>query len=294
MLCGPLDESCPASILRLHPAVTLVLDQEAASALELPLQSFCSEPLATYQIGVEMPTNCQRVLVAAPHPDDASIGCGGTLARLHKQGSQLHLVSMSSGHRAEIPGTSQGERVAIREAEGRQEALRLQADFTALNLPFYERGYMPSSEDIQLLLDLLVAFEPTVVFSTSVNDRHPAHRASALIVQEAVKRYQQETGQMLEIWFYEGPWYLFERDDFNTVVQLRPDEITLKMLGVQSHDSQVSRKRYDLAAESLARFRAITVPESRLSGFGETLDLDDHVEIFERVRWQVALSKSGK
>ena len=71
------------------------------------------------------------------------------------------------------------------------------------------------------------------------------------------------------------------------MVQLRPDEITLKMLGVQSHDSQVSRKRYDLAAEALARFRAITVPESKLSGFGETLDLDDHVEIFERVRWQI-------
>ncbi len=286
MLCGPLDESCPASILRLHPAVTLILDQDAASVLEQPFKVFCSEPLKTYTNGLIMPDNCQRILVAAPHPDDASIGCGGTLARLHKQGAKIHLVSMSSGHRADIPNTTQADRVTIREAEGRQEALRLQADFSALNLPFYERGYMPSSEDIQILLELFRKVQPTVIFSTSVNDRHPAHRASALIVQETVKRYQSETKKILEIWFYEGPWYLFERDDFNTVVQLRPDEITLKMLGVQSHDSQVSRKRYDLAAEALARFRAITVPESRLSGFGKTLDLDDHVEIFERVRWQ--------
>lgn len=293
MLSGPLDESCPASILRLHPDVTLVLDQAAASALEPPFKSFCSEPLATFPIGVDLPESCQRIVVAAPHPDDASIGCGGTLARLHKQGAQIHLVSMSAGHRAEIPGTSQAERVAIREAEGRQEALRLQADFTALNLPFYERGYMPGSEDIQRLFDLLIDVRPTAIFSSSVHDRHPAHRASALIVQEAAKRYQQETQQILEIWFYEGPWYLFERDNFNTVVQLRPDEITLKMLGVQSHDSQVSRKRYDLAAEALARFRAITVPESRLSGFGETLNLDDHVEIFERVRWRVPTRKTG-
>ena len=30
-----------------------------------------------------------RVLVVAPHPDDETLGCGGTLMRLRQQGSDL-------------------------------------------------------------------------------------------------------------------------------------------------------------------------------------------------------------
>lgn len=288
MLNGPLSEDCPASLLRLHPHLTLVLDHEAAAGLSFPLPGFQPLGLEVYPSAFNLPNSCERVLVAAPHPDDASISCGGTLARLQKAGSRLHLVSMSSGHRADIPNTTQAMRVQIREAEGLLEAQRLNAAFTPLNLPFYEKGYMPGSEDISRFLALLEDFQPTAVFSTSPQDRHPAHRASALIVQEAVHQYVVRHQRPLEIWFYEGPWYVFERDDFNTVVELQPDELTLKMLGVLSHQSQVQRKRYDLAAEALARFRAITVPESRLASFGggQATELGDHLELFQRVSWQ--------
>lgn len=286
MVCGPLTEDCPASVLRLHPHCTLILDQDAASLLQFPLPDFVPFSLETFPTTAELPVSGHRVLVAAPHPDDASISCGGTLARLQKAGAKLHLVSMTSGHRADIPGANTvAERTAVRRAEGALEARRLGAEFTALNLPFYEKAYMPGKADIAQLFALLESMEPTAVFSTSPQDRHPAHRASALVVQEAVRQYTQKYQKPLEIWFYEGPWHVFDRDAFNVAVGLDPDDVAIKMLGVLSHQSQVKRRRYDVAAEALARFRAITVPEARLSSFGEgpATELGEHIELFQRV-----------
>lgn len=300
MLCGPLHEDCPASLLRLHPHCTLVLDQAAASRLSFPLAQYTSLPLATFSPQDSLPPSCARVLVAAPHPDDASISCGGTLARLQKQGSALHLVSMTAGHRANIPGAdSAAARTEVRRKEGALEAHRLGAEFTALNLPFYEKSYVPGAADIASFLDLLRTWQPTAVFSTAPADRHPAHRTSALVVQEAVRQYNQSPpaqAQAIEIWFYEGPWHVFDRNAFNAVVGLAPDDLALKSLGVLAHQSQVQRRRYDTAAESLARFRAITVPEDRLSGFGdgESPDVGDHVELFERVYFNSASNSEIK
>lgn len=283
MLCEPVSEDCPASILRYHPQVTLIIDREIATELDWPLPRFEPQPLEVFTRSQSLP-RIKRALVAAPHPDDASIGCGGTLARLKAQGAELHFVSMSSGHRADMPNTTQAERIQLRMDEGQAEADVFAAEFTPLNLPFYEHHYLPGRIDVQTLVDLLRHYRPEIIFSTAPEDRHPAHRASALIVQEAIKEVSTADYQP-ELWCYEGPWYLFERDDFNSVVELNAQDLDYKLRGVQAHHSQVSRKRYDLASESLARFRAITVPESRLSSFGSGVqDLGEHIEIFQRLR----------
>lgn len=282
MLSGPLSEDCPASILRFHPHVTLVLDQAAASKTQFPLPEFVPEPLSVF--GPETPLPGQRVLVAAPHPDDASIGCGGTLARLKAQGAEIKMVSMSTGHRAVIPDTTAEERKALRHHEAESEAQIFQADYASLALPFYEHSYIPGAEDIALFLKELQTFQPDLVLSTSPDDRHPAHSFSAHIVQEALRQYAR-AGQQVKLWFYEGPWFLFERDILNTVCAYGISEHHMKMQGVVAHHSQIVRKRYDLAAAALASFRAITVPESRLSAFGGGCDdLGEHIEVFQAMR----------
>lgn len=288
MLYGPVTEDCPASILQFHPDVTVIMDQAAATLLkkhfEVPpvVGDFQMFPLDT-----PMAPTVSRILVTAPHPDDASIGCGATLARLKAEGHILHFASMTSGHRATIPGTTTpAERTLIRAQEAEQEALLFDANLTHLALPFYEQGYSPSSVDFEKVETLLKDFRPDIIFSAAEGDRHPAHRMSALVLRESVRRWCHAEGAHPAIWYYEGPWFLFERDAFNTVVVASPAHMALKNQGVQQHVSQISRKRYDQAAESLARFRAITTPESRVSVFGSELqDLGEAIEVFQRVQW---------
>lgn len=288
MLEGPLDENCPATLLRFHPHVTLILDREAAAKLSpmtLHPAEYCHPaPLTVFYQGTVLFPERKRILVCAPHPDDASIGCGGTLSRLKAEGHELLFVSMTTGHRAEIPESSQEERIRLRQQEAEAEAALYDSQAVGLALEFYEHNYCPSSQDVARIRTLLQNYHPDLVFSASEADRHPAHRMSALLLNEALQQYVQTTGRSLQRWSYEGPWFLFARDDFNTVVELGHADLQLKLAGIQAHQSQIRRKRYDLAAEALARFRAITTPESRLSNFGTELqNLGEAIEIFQRV-----------
>ena len=55
----------------------------------------------------------QRVLVVVPHPDDAEIWCGGTLARWIGQGAEVvYVVCTDGGKGTDKPGITAAELAA--------------------------------------------------------------------------------------------------------------------------------------------------------------------------------------
>ena len=62
-----------------------------------------------------------NVLVAAPHPDDDVIGCGGSLIKLTRAGHRIIIVYLTSGEAGSIDHTKE-ELLLIREREARQAA----------------------------------------------------------------------------------------------------------------------------------------------------------------------------
>ena len=42
-------------------------------------------------------TRAMQIVVVAPHPDDAELGMGGTIARLVDEGHQVLIVDMTDG-----------------------------------------------------------------------------------------------------------------------------------------------------------------------------------------------------
>jgi len=46
----------------------------------------------------------ERLLVLAPHTDDAELGCGGTIARLLEAGTEVYVVALSTADDSLPPG----------------------------------------------------------------------------------------------------------------------------------------------------------------------------------------------
>ena len=278
---GSFDPSLPISVLQRHENVTLIADRGALSGIERKERISGFHSGLFIMDGLTVPSE-RRVLVISPHPDDAPISLGGTMAMLSPRCKVVTAV-MTTGHRSFIYGTQRSERIAIREAEVVKESRILGADPRFLRLPFYDSNYEVSERDIGGLGALVAELDPNWVFMPHARDSHPAHIASRRIAVEVLRRFLAGTMKSIEVWNFEGPWALFNRGDFNTIVTVARLPFEHKLQAIRAHESQVARTPYDVAAESLGRLRAALVPESELAGFGARPPrLDAWLELFYR------------
>jgi bacillithiol biosynthesis deacetylase BshB1 len=118
------------------------------------------------------------VLAIGAHPDDVELGCGGTLARLAREGRRvgiLHLTRGESGTR----GTAE-ERLA--EAERAAEALG------AVELAFLEcgdGGLRHGAAEEDAVIEVLRTWRPEIVLGPTPHDRHPDHGRAHRLVEDA-------------------------------------------------------------------------------------------------------------
>ncbi len=278
---GSFDPTTPISVLQRHGNVTLIADSGALSRIQK------AERISGYYSGffimdAQSVPSGRRVLVISPHPDDAPISLGGTMAML-SQTNRVVTAVMSTGHRSFIYGTQRGERIAMRESEVTKESRVLGAEPRFLRLPFYDNNYEAGERDREILADLLGELDPDWIFMPHARDTHPAHIASRAMVVDSIRRFLWGMKKTVEAWNYEGPWALFNRGEFNTIVTVPRIAFERKLQAIRAHESQVARTPYDVAAESLARLRSALVPESELAGFGARPPrLDAWMELFQR------------
>jgi len=119
------------------------------------------------------------LLVIGPHPDDAELGLGGTLARAHDGGLHTGVLDLSRGEAA-TKGTPE-ERAAEAEAAGRVLGLSVRR-----NLGWPDSRLLDREDRRLELARELRTLRPRVVAAPHANDRHPDHVAAAAIVPAAV------------------------------------------------------------------------------------------------------------
>jgi len=114
------------------------------------------------------------VLAIAPHPDDETLGCGGTLLRRKLEGAAIGWVIVTSI--TEAAGWST-ERVARRREE--IETVRQMYGFDAvfeLGLPTTRLDALPMGDLVERFSQVFKQFEPNEVFVPARSDVHTDHR----------------------------------------------------------------------------------------------------------------------
>ena len=283
MLEGPLSPACPASLVRLHPRATVILDRAAAAELEGERwPSTAPLPPLTMAAGSLAPGG--PVAVVSPHPDDASLSAGGLLAGLDA-GTDVHLIQMTTGARAAVPGLDPEGVAALREEEAREEARILGGRAWFLRAAGYETGAF-EEEDCKRLLELLARIRPAWVVVPSRDDPHPTHALVRRIADESLRRLLLREKRPFQVWTAEGAWHLLHRSEVNMLVILDEETEDRKLAAARAHRSQMERLPFDEAARHLARLRGLLFSESALGPGGPPSPGARPVEAYHREWWR--------
>ena len=133
-----------------------------------------------------MPIN--RIIVVSPHPDDETLGCGGSLLRHLAEGDQIHWLIMSTIN--QDSGFSK-ERIEVRSKEITQVANSFnfsslkQADFTTTQLDKY-----PKSLLINTVSEVFHRIKPNIVYLPYRSDVHSDHTAVFDAVAACTKSFR--------------------------------------------------------------------------------------------------------
>ncbi|MDQ3397069.1 MAG: bacillithiol biosynthesis deacetylase BshB1 [Deinococcota bacterium] len=118
-------------------------------------------------------------LVIGPHPDDAELGMGGSLARAHAEGRATGIIDLSRGEAA----TKGSPELRAQEAEAASRILGLDL---RRNMGWPDSRIMDTVDRRLQLARVLREVRPDVVAAPHGNDRHPDHVAAARIVPAAI------------------------------------------------------------------------------------------------------------
>ena len=195
----------------------------------------------------------ERALVVTPHADDAEGGCGGTVARWLREGTEVYYILCTDGSRGTSDLEMLPERLAkIREEEQAKAArvLGVKEDVVYLRHPDGEL------EDTRLFRGQLVReirrFRPDVVLTTEpyrfVTHQHRDHRMAGQVTLDACFPYARDPHHFEEH-LKEGLqphkvgailfWGTAEPQVFFDIT----DTIDLKITALKQHVSQIGNGR---------------------------------------------------
>jgi len=192
----------------------------------------------------------RRVLVLAPHPDDETIGCGGTLAIHARAGDPVKVVFLTNG----AAGDSFGEIPVDRYVQIRQhEATAACACLGVTDLefwPYEDRSLAGARGALRRLTDLLESFRPHIVYAPSPLEFHPDHRAACVLLCDALRSYLPD----LDVAFYE----IGQPIRINALVDVTP-VADPKGRAMDAYESQLKERPYKDIALALDRYRSLTL-----------------------------------
>ena len=203
-----------------------------------------------------------NVLVIAPHPDDESIGCGGTICLHVKRGDRVSAVFLTSGELG-LKHLPKEKAWKIREAEAVKAAKILGIS----SLTFLHQSDWYLGDQIKkaaaALKPILHSLAPELIYLPHEGEWHPDHKAAARIVRSALGNKKIPL-RGYEIW---SP--MTEYDHYENISSV----MTRKIRAVRCHRSQMHEFPYDRAITGLNQYRGVIAAKAQFAEVFKTVAL---------------------
>ena len=230
-----------------------------------------------------------KLLAVFAHPDDESMGMGGTLAKYSAQGVDTHLICASRGQRGWFGPEEQNpglERLGqLREKELRNAVKEL--GMKSLHFLDYIDGDVDKADHAEVIGKIVThirRIKPQVVvtFPPDGNYGHPDHIAvgqftSAAIVCAADASYADV--ENLPAWRVSKLYYMVDGESFVNFITPLMGKITFpvgdQMRGEVAWKDWAITTRIDMADHCVTAFRAIQCHQSQLQSLGMLAEMDE-------------------
>lgn len=133
-------------------------------------------------------SEAKSILVVAPHADDETLGCGGTILRFRAQGYKVHWLL--------VTGMSEHSGFSKARIESRKKEIDTVANFYDFN-SVHELNYPPAGLDtlskgsiVASISAVVNEIRPEMVFTPYRNDAHSDHEVVFDSVMSAVKSFR--------------------------------------------------------------------------------------------------------
>ena len=163
-----------------------------------------------------------NIIVFSPHPDDAEVLMGGTIAKYAEKGHDVLIVVVT------IP--NQEEK---RKEESRESAAILGARLTILDLDPYELAF--NRRLVQIFDDIMKDFPPDIIYTSWIHESHQDHVTVSKATIAAARK------NACSLYMYEQALpsgltpYTFKAQAFVDI----SDTVETKIKSVLAHTSQV-------------------------------------------------------
>jgi len=141
-----------------------------------------------------------RVLVIAPHPDDETLGCGGTLLKHRAAGDSVSWLIVTRGHEplwsAEALANKEDEIKRVAQAYEFEQTFRFEYPATGMNT-------LLQAEIIAGVSRVVAEAQPSSVYLNHAGDIHSDHRIAFDSVISAIKPFNSGRHGVKRILSYE-------------------------------------------------------------------------------------------
>jgi LmbE family N-acetylglucosaminyl deacetylase len=221
------------------------------------------------------------VLVVAAHPDDEILGCGGTMARLTREGHEVRIAILAEGMSSRYAHREDADPQQLQHlhARAQQAADKVGAKEVVLcKLPDNRLDTVPLLEVVKQVEELVARFRPEVIYTHHPGDLNVDHgvvhravlTATRPVAGQCVKEiYAFEVPSSTE-WAFQRLEPLFRPSVFVDITET----LETKIEALTCYDTETRKFPHPRSAEAL---RAIATRWGSVAGL-------QAVEAFELIR----------